>query len=736
MQQLIIDRTLRKALVITWIFLILYLAISISAHANCNSDNIDHFLTAKKIKFIDISTNKSKKWTKNYFKAIQSSAKQRGKILKKFKKRYKAKITVLFYNKLSCIFPAKIRIHGDHNDHLDSIPPVTSLDVHLLKGNINSVIKFKLFIPHTRGSENEIFATALFKELGFLAPKTYNVPALFNGVETTFLYQEKITKEFIESNGLREAPILEGDERYMESNLTNKFVLTKVVNNKWISKGITSLLISQKALIQLNKTYLNYLLTNFVYKDPQGLLRPLKANSNNENAISKEIEFKSIMLAIGAYHGLSADDMRYYYDPIYQSFVPIYYDGDIVNIEAIKLNPNHTPSTYEVIGANTALASLKNIDKKSFQEKLNTLGLDYDLKKVGSILKNIKVNLESIASFSRNKLKKYPFKPYFSHYKKYNGDGRLVFTTIEKLRIEVCDFKLISCNFETITLKDYSKLLAAKYNDSYIFVGNKEEYMTGINNQEQTEKIQYNIGEKVKLISFGDAKILLDRKNKRAEIYQNHVNDRVLLKGGSLENWSIKFFGIKNNFGLLNKQRFNQKLLTGCITFLDMKVHNIEVDINGSSCEDGLNLIRVKGSLQNVFVKNVLSDAIDVDFSQLNFKTIKVNYAGNDCLDFSYGQYLIEKALLKDCKDKGISVGEKSKLTLNIGNITKANMGIASKDSSVIKVNDVTNNYVTTCFSAYNKKQEFWGGKIVVKKHNCKPKQVFKQANSLIEFIK
>jgi len=74
---------------------------------------------------------------------------------------------------------------------------------------------------------------------------------------------------------------------------------------------------------------------------------------------------------------------------------------------------------------------------------------------------------------------------------------------------------------------------------------------------------------------------------------------------------------------------------------------------------------------------------------------------------------------LKDCKDKAISVGEKSKLTINIANISKANIGMAAKDSSVIDVEDVTNNSVTTCFSAYNKKQEFQGGFIKVKKIEC-----------------
>ena len=106
-----------------------------------------------------------------------------------------------------------------------------------------------------------MFSTALFRELGFLAPKTYRISAIFNDQKTEFLFQEKITKEFVEKNNLREAPILEGDERFthdVESDI--KFNLARVVNKNWAKKGETSLDISRSALNQLNQAYLNNLL--------------------------------------------------------------------------------------------------------------------------------------------------------------------------------------------------------------------------------------------------------------------------------------------------------------------------------------------------------------------------------------------------------------------------------------------------------------------------------------------
>ena len=184
-----------------------------------------------------------------------------------------------------------------------------------------------------------------------------------------------------------------------------------------------------------------------------------------------------------------------------------------------------------------------------------------------------------------------------------------------------------------------------------------------------------------------------------------------------------------------NEQRFDQNLLTGCLTLLDLSVDNISIEINGAMCEDGVNLVRVSGDINNVVVKNVLLDAIDADFSKLNFNNINIKDAGNDCVDLSFGDYHIDHADLSECEDKAISVGEKSKLSINSAKISKSNIGLAAKDSSVVKVNNITTNSTTTCFSAYNKKQEFWGGKITVKKHNCQENQVMQQKNSLVEFI-
>ena len=74
MQQLFKYDSMRNTSLNVRVALVFFLVLfSFNAQASCNSTNIDSFLNAKNIKFIDISTNKSKKWAKNYIKAVRSS---------------------------------------------------------------------------------------------------------------------------------------------------------------------------------------------------------------------------------------------------------------------------------------------------------------------------------------------------------------------------------------------------------------------------------------------------------------------------------------------------------------------------------------------------------------------------------------------------------------------------------------------------------------------------------------
>ena len=191
----------------------------------------------------------------------------------------------------------------------------------------------------------------------------------------------------------------------------------------------------------------------------------------------------------------------------------------------------------------------------------------------------------------------------------------------------------------------------------------------------------------------------------------------MVISGKIIDSWKIVFIGDTSN--KIQNVIKNYENLTGCLTFVDIILKNVNLSSKNSKCEDSINLIRSKGNIAEIIIRDSKYDAIDADFSKLIIEDLKINNAGNDCLDFSFGEYKIENIDLKKCGDKGISVGEKSNAYFNNVKIQETNIGIASKDSSLVEANIVNIIDTKTCVSAYKKKQEFNFADIKIEKMNC-----------------
>ena len=113
-------------------------------------------------------------------------------------------------------------------------------------------------------------------------------------------------------------------------------------------------------------------------------------------------------------------------------------------------------------------------------------------------------------------------------------------------------------------------------------------------------------------------------------------------------------------------------------------------------------------------------DGLDIDSSNVEINYINIFSSKNDCVDLSAGSYKLNKINLVNCGDKGLSVGEKSFLQIDEIFVENSNIGIASKDSSITKINNAHLKNLETCISAYNKKQEFFGGFLEIKNIKCK----------------
>ena len=120
-----------------------------------------------------------------------------------------------------------------------------------------------------------------------------------------------------------------------------------------------------------------------------------------------------------------------------------------------------------------------------------------------------------------------------------------------------------------------------------------------------------------------------------------------------------------------------------------------------------------------MLIRNSLYDGLDADFSSLKFDLIDVKDAKNDCIDFSYGEYFLNQVIAESCGDKGVSIGETSKVKIEKLSVFNSNIGLASKDYAVTIIDNGVIHTTKNCVEAYNKKQEFSGGFIMANKLHC-----------------
>lgn len=719
---------------------------------NCNKEL--EFNPKQDILEVNILNNK--KWVENLLKVLvefnhpDSKTGDSGvfnfRIKDRYKKFFKSKVLIKYKEQnLICKFDAKVKITGDGWWHLDWIngEPFASIQVRLLDGNINNVVNFKLLLPRSRKSDNEIFITSIFKYLNFISPKTFYTDVKINNFKTKYIFQEHLAKELLESHSLVEGPIIEGDERFtIEKKLNNQsfypLSMSRISNSKYIKNDLSKMKKSLEAISYMNEIYIQ---SHLSYTESFGksmfATEKLKINSKSiDNLFEKNFDtYESIIYAMGAAHGQSHDDRRFYYDPINNFFKPIYYDGkpSIIDYykktkksknsdDSLKLeNLKNIISKEAVDGAKKAIILINNIDNNNFLKILDQNGLSLTLEDLKNIKDIIIRRLEAFKNISTESLEQKTNVSYFERLESKKDYINLVFIDIDKKTIEICNYNLSDCKIQTLDLNYLESIYAQRFdfldnkdnNQIYLFVGNDKKF--NFKNLNNFKKIDINENFSVKynkMISLN-----IDNENKNLTIRQNDQTGRVVISGKIINNWKIIFIGDESN--QIKNVIKNYENLTGCLTFVDITLKNLSLSSKNSKCEDSINLIRTKGNIAEIIIKDSKYDGIDADFSTLKIKDLKVENSGNDCLDFSFGQYEIENIDLKKCADKGISVGEKSNAYFNIVNIQETNIGIASKDSSLIEANNVNIINTKTCVSAYKKKQEFNFADIKIDKMNC-----------------
>ena len=505
----------------------------------------------------------------------------------------------------------------------------------------------------------------------------------------------------------------------------------RVSNQKWSVKNTYNLKKTTLALTKFNEGLID---------DQSYHFNTNRLAYKNTVAQQELNEYQAIISSLGGFHGLSPRNTKYYFDPINLTFRPIYYDG---NVNILKNNPNnsyyndpdHELTYHAKLGANSAIKKIKKIDLKNLLNDLNQNGVDLNFKQISSIMELIIERLENISKIDRKEKEFKSINAYFSYHNDGNEDKRIVFFDDDINQIKVCKFEIDTCKNEHLSIEEIAKLFSGelKKNDNfYIFVSNNyNNYLNGLffdNSKVLNNQFEKILLEETQILYSKGMNLKQDSKLKKIDFIQKNDSEIVLFKGGSIRNWEITFSGKKiNNFKEI------ENMFSGCINFFRVKLINVKININNAGCNDAVNFINSSGTINKLSVNSAKTDGIDFDFSHFKIDKIFVSDVSNDCVDMSFGNYVVNKLELINCGDKAISVGESSIFEGNDIKIKGSLIGLATKDSSISKINNIEIFDSSLCVAAYRKKQEFYGADININKFKCDKNKIYYQDGSKIK---
>ena len=207
---------------------------------------------------------------------------------------------------------------------------------------------------------------------------------------------------------------------------------------------------------------------------------------------------------------------------------------------------------------------------------------------------------------------------------------------------------------------------------------------TIIKNDWNESSVDLKISKGVEIILENNASIFFENSN---IFFQGQSEDKIIFvaKGNnSLYFNNIAkakiFHTIFQGFSNLIKDSI---VLPSGITFYNSNVEiNNSVFLNNKKGDDYLNLYNSKFKISHTTFKNIVSDAIDSDFSEGSVVNSTFINVGNDAIDMSGSNVILKKNSFNKIGDKSISAGENSMLNIKSNTFMNSEIGIVVKDGS------------------------------------------------------
>lgn len=100
--------------------------------------------------------------------------------------------------------------------------------------------------------------------------------------------------------------------------------------------------------------------------------------------------------------------------------------------------------------------------------------------------------------------------------------------------------------------------------------------------------------------------------------------------------------------------------------------------------DDTFHVVNSRFEVSRSRFADCFSDCIDLDYASGSIENLEIQRAGNDGIDFMTSEVKLSNIRILGAGDKGLSVGEASKVTADRIVVEKAEIGVASKDKSRI----------------------------------------------------
>ena len=147
--------------------------------------------------------------------------------------------------------------------------------------------------------------------------------------------------------------------------------------------------------------------------------------------------------------------------------------------------------------------------------------------------------------------------------------------------------------------------------------------------------------------------------------------------------------------------------LSGALNFVNSNVISKNISVINADAEDSINYVNSEIAVDEIFISNSFSDAIDLDFSEGTISKLICKNIGNDCLDLSESKLSLGEMSSTGVQDKAISLGENSYLEANELTIVESAIGAVSKDGSSLLANILNIDNVSLPVAVFNKKPSY-----------------------------